>query len=81
MASFKVYYGKGIRRFQLPGNATFQHLASTIAGLYQVDYDSNSTLHYRDPEGDWVLISTTLEMHEAIRLAGQIGRASCRERV
>jgi len=56
-----------LRRFSLDAEPTFESLTALLGQLYPVDIDKYR-LKWKDDEGDWLVITCTQELREAVRL-------------
>lgn len=63
----KCYYGNEIRRISLAGQATYPSLVEQLQAVFSIPPTQQLRLRWQDEEGDKVAMSSTAELHEAVR--------------
>ena len=80
MIAIKSHFGEDVRRFSFPSKGSFDDLQVIISKLYGFE-GSELLLQYVDDESDFVSISCTAELHEAISLCSSLLKLYISKRV
>jgi hypothetical protein len=77
MQTIKTLFEDETNRFELEAPVTYGKLQTKLRKLYQSKKTTGQaayTIHYKDDEGDIIVVRSTNELEEAFRVAGNLGQ-------